>query len=75
MGPNKNLIVVAINTKIFWLSGSTLDSILRIVEETAKIINLIAMNDFILAVYSENALGLGLYYDPSIQSTEVASSL
>jgi hypothetical protein len=66
LGPNKNLIVVAIDTKIFWLSGSTLDSILRTVTETAKITNLIAMNDVILAVYSENALGLGVYYDPSI---------
>jgi hypothetical protein len=32
------------------------------------------MNDVILAVYSENALGLGVYYDPSIPSTEVATS-
>ncbi len=33
------------------------------------------MNDFILAVYSEEYLGLGVYYDPSILSTEVATSL
>jgi hypothetical protein len=32
------------------------------------------MNDVILAVYAENSLGLGLYYDPSILSTEVATS-
>jgi hypothetical protein len=32
------------------------------------------MNDVILAVYDENALGLGLYYDPSKLSTEVANS-
>ena len=60
---------------MFWLSGSTLDSILRTVTDTNKIINLIAMNDFILAVYSEEYLGLGVYYDPSILSTEVATSL
>jgi hypothetical protein len=39
-----------------------------------KITNIIAMNDFILAVYSENVLGLGVYYDPSILSTIVATS-
>ncbi len=32
------------------------------------------MNDVILAVYSENALGLGVYYDPSKLSKEVATS-
>jgi hypothetical protein len=74
LGPNKNLIVVAIDTHIFWLSGNTLDSILRNVTEKAKIINLIAMNDVILAVYSENALGLGVYYDPSILSKVENSS-
>jgi hypothetical protein len=51
-----------------------LDSILRTVTETFKITNIIAMNDFILAVYSENVLGLGVYYDPSILSTIVATS-
>jgi hypothetical protein len=74
LGPNKNVIVVAINTSIFWLSGSTLNSILRRANETTRITNLIAMNDFILAVYSGNALGLGIYYDPSVLSTAIATS-
>jgi hypothetical protein len=75
LGPNKNIIVVAINIYLFWLSGDTLDSILRIVKEKAPITNLIAMNDVILVVYSGNSLGLGIYYDPSKLDSKVASSL
>ena len=44
---------------------------MRTVTETNKITNLIEMNDFILVLYSKNALGLGVYYDPSILINEV----
>ena len=47
---------------------------MRTVTESAKITNIIAMNDFILALYSGNALGIGIYYDPSVQSSAIATS-
>jgi hypothetical protein len=59
-----------------WLSGSTLDSILRTVIYGYTIRILIAMNDVILVYYVvEPYLAyLGVHYDPSILSTEVATS-
>jgi hypothetical protein len=60
---------------MFWLSGSTLDSILRTVTYDNTITILIAMNDVILAVFSDYEPELGVNYDPSILSKDVATSL
>jgi hypothetical protein len=32
------------------------------------------MNDFILAVYTGNSFGLGVYYDSTVLSTNIATS-